>query len=189
MELVAIKVRIGLDHKGHHRYPAFNALPSGVREGLDWSRFVDKYGGWIYDRKTGHKQADAESPAGYWFGVIIVPELFAAESADLWPDDITVLSQSELSDWYESRVSHDQPEIVDDVEILQAIAAKVQIGLTLDDDDQRALDPDDERRGRRRNTDKRFDGMMQKRGTVISEAAANRVKQKHQQAESRRDRG
>lgn len=189
MELVAIKVRIGLDHKNHHRYPAFNALPSGVREGLDWSRFVDKYGGWLYDKKAGHRETDDESPAGYWFGVVIVPELFAVEAADLFSKDIEVLNENDLRRFYEERVTHNQPEILDDLEILQALAAKKQLGIALSDDDQMALDPDSEHRGRRRNKEKQLSDMMANRGVSISSAATQRAKLKHQAARERANRG
>lgn len=187
--MVPIRVRIGLDHKGHHAYPPFNTLPHGVRQGMDWARFIDRHGGWLYDRKHGHAADTPESPRGFWFGVIIVPELFAAESADRWPNDIEVLDETEVARFYEERVSHQQPEIIDDLETLQAIAAKRAIGLSETQDDINALDPDHEARGRRRNAEKTWAGFRSSRGLAIAFDAVARAKAKRAEALARVNRG
>ncbi len=172
MELVPIKVRIGLrSNKGklEHDHPEFNKLPEELRDGLDWSHYVDKFGGWLYDRVSGHPthDPDNDSPQGIWLGMLLVPEEFANAAIDEFPDQVSQMSEPECVEFYENRCTVNRPEIQDDVEVLQAIAAKRAAGVDVDDDDVHALDPDHPARGRRRNKTKTFAGYKQKRNITI----------------------
>ena len=58
MELVPLKVKIGLKLDGGkkvHGYPDFNQIDSVIRDNMDWSYFVDKYGGWHYYQECENK--------------------------------------------------------------------------------------------------------------------------------------
>lgn len=173
MELVALKVEIGLKSvvekgrsKRRHAYPPFNELPAELRDGMDWSHFVDQYGGWHYDT-CGHNEEDAESPRGVWFGMLLVPESFANAAVEKWPDQCSILNQVQATAFYENRVTRDQPEIEEDLEALQIIAAKRAAGLAEDDDDRAALDVNNPRRGRRKSKTKKFADMLAHRGLKL----------------------
>ena len=85
--LVPLKVRIGLHGNGHAKYPDFNSLKTIQDIGVDWSVYVDMYGdGWLYDKKSGHRDDTPDSPFGQQWGVLLVPEEFASEAAKAFPD-------------------------------------------------------------------------------------------------------
>jgi len=176
MQLVPLRVRIGLDQKNRHQYPAFNTLPESVRLGMDWSRLIDRFGGWLYDKKCGHHNDDTESPAGYWFGVIMVPSGFAEAAVDKFPDDCEPLTETELATYYETRHKHGEPDTLWDLEAMQLIAAKRQAGLPEDDDDRAALDPESDTPGRRRNKAKQFQHFKASRGLQLDVDAISRGK-------------
>lgn len=172
MDLIPLKVTIGLKHekrKRLHAYPDFNQIPENLRDGMDWSHFVDQYGGWQYDKVSGHDHEDTPngSPRGVWIGMLLVPEDFANEAVSRFPDQCLILDETQASQFYEGRVTVNQPDVFEDTEVLQAIAAKRSAGIEEDDDDRAALGPDNPRRGRRRNKRKRFADMLQNRGLKI----------------------
>lgn len=172
MELVPIKVRIGLKSvksKMLHAHPDFNTLPEELRDGLDWSHYVDKFGGWKYDNVAGHSDHDPDndSPNGMWLGMLLVPEAFAQAAVEKFPEQCFFLTETECERFYEDRHTFDQPEINDDTETLQAVAAKRAAGIPEDDQDRNAMDPDNPMRGRRRNKTKTFAGYKQQRGISV----------------------
>ena len=173
--LVPLKVKIGLRvEKGgrRHDYPRFNDLAEDVRGGMDWSIFVDNFGGgWKYDAVSGHDTEDAESPRGFQFGMLLVPETFAVAAVEAFPDQCAVLDETEAKTFYEDRHTVNQPEVNEDTRVLQAIAAKRAAGIPEDEDDRNAMDPDKPTRGRTRNKTKSWDGYKQHRGIVIDVAA------------------
>lgn len=172
MELVPIKVRIGLKTKNErllHGYPDFNSLPGELRDGLDWSHYIDKFGGWHYDSVAGHSDHDPDhdSPRGEWLGMLLVPEAFAKAAIEKFGDQCSFLTEAECEAFYQDRCTVNQPDVHDDTETLQAIAAKRAAGIPEDEQDVNAMDPDHPMRGRRRNKTKTFDGYKQQRGISI----------------------
>ena len=172
--LVPLKVKIGLktekDRRGNdrrvHAFPPFNELPAEMRDNMDWSYFVDQHGGWHYDH-IGHNEVASDSPRGVWFGMLLVPEAFAIECTVRWPEQCEILNENQAAKFYEDRVTVNQPEIEEDAEALQIIAAKRGAGISEDADDRAALDVDNPRRGRRRNKTKRFADMLAHRGLQL----------------------
>ena len=172
MELVPIKVRIGLRTRNErllHDHPDFNTLPIELRDGLDWSHYVDKFGGWKYDNVAGHSDHDPDndSPNGTWLGLLLVPEDFARAAVEKFPEQCSFLTEAECEAFYQNRHTFDQPEVNDDTETLQAIAAKRAAGISEDDQDRNAMDPDHPSRGRRRNKTKTFAGYKKQRGITV----------------------
>lgn len=173
MDLVPLKVTIGLKtekNKRFHAFPAFNEIPAETRDNMDWSHFVDQYGGWHYDKVSGHDHEDTPngSPRGVWIGLLLVPEDFAADAVTRFPAQCQIVNEEAAETFYEGRVTIEQPEIEEDLEVLQAIAAKRGAGIEESADDLAALDPDNPRRGRRRNKTKRWADMLAHRGLTIS---------------------
>jgi hypothetical protein len=169
MDLVPLKVTVGLKtekRKRFHAYPPFNEIPETLRDGMDWSYFVDQHGGWHYDH-IGHDEEDAESPRGTWFGMLLVPADFATEAVSRWPEQCSILNEAQAKQFYEYRVTIEQPEIIEDLEALQIIAAKRGAGLPETEEDRAALDPDNPKRGRTRNKRKKFADMLALRGLKL----------------------
>ena len=167
MELVALKVKIGLRPNGHHDFPAFNQLNSNVRDGIDWSIFIDRFGGWHYDQVSGHDNEDVESPRGNWNGMFLVPDDFAQAAIAMFPESCTILNEADAEKFYNERGHVRDAEIKEDTTILQAIAAKVAIGIPQSPSDLDALDPDHPASGRRRNKKKTFSGFKMQQGFTV----------------------
>lgn len=175
MHLVPLKVTIGLkiDEQGRrvHAFPPFNDMPADVRDEMDWSFFVDKYGGWHYDKCCGHAEEDldAGSRRGFWLGMICVPKAFADSAVAQFAGTCQIMTEDEAKDFYDNRCHVHEPAVKEDVKVLQSIAAKKVAGIELSDDDTNALDVDHPMSGRRKNKLKTWDGFKESRGITITQ--------------------
>ncbi len=167
MELVPLKVKIGLKNNGHHQFPNFNELNPALRDNVDWSVFVDKTGGWHYDQICGHAEEDVTSPHGNWNGMLLVPADFANAAVAAFPSTCAILTEVEAEKFYNERAHVREPAIKEDVETLQAIVAKTALGVVQDQGDIDALDPDHPASGRRRNKKKTFVGFKTQQGITV----------------------
>ena len=185
-ELVALKVRIGLNKSGGAKYPDFGSLPIVRESGADWANWVDAHGsGWLYS-KCGHKEHEDDSPCGEQWGMLLVPVEFAQQANRADPDCCTMLSEAEASEFYESKCCRDMPEVKHYADALNAISAEINL-LTLlrettEGDVQtkharlleaaierakQAVDPDDQAKGITLNLDKRWTTFKAKHGFVV----------------------
>jgi hypothetical protein len=171
MELVPLKVKIGLKNGGGHQFPNFNALDAGVRDNMDWSHFVDKFGGWHYDKVAGHHDDDAvnDSPPGIWIGMLMVPEDFADAAIAAFPAVCHVCNEVDCADFYDNRAHKHEPAIKEDKEVLMAIQAKRALGIDEDQGDIDAMDPDHPAMGRRRNKLNTFDDFKTQKGITVKQ--------------------
>jgi len=156
MELTAIKVKIS-SNLGKCVYPAFNQLDVVKQSGMDWSQYVDVLGsGWLYDNKCGHAEVDTESPRGIWWGMLLIPEAFAVEAVAAFPNEVTRLTKTKCKAFYDTRHAVKLPTEEIDSTILQGIKLKQDLGLTLTAEQQKALDPNDDTPGIRKNRKKKW---------------------------------
>lgn len=178
MQLVPLKVSIGLKPNGHHSYPDFNKLSGSVRENMDWSIFIDKYCSWCYDGEAGHviDDPDNDSPIGIWLGMLLVPEPFANAAISKFPKQVRELTEAEAKQFYEGRVTKNQPDVNDDLEVLQGIKIRQDMGIINASDLANALDIDHPSPGRRRNKLKKWDGFKQSRGFEIAKGGKRKQK-------------
>lgn len=170
MELTPIKVTILLkprDKKGRFLYPNFDAIPADVREGLRWQDFIDKYGGWLYDRKGNHSTDEPESPLGHWHGVILVPDPFADAAAAMFPETVKQLTEAELETFYNERVAATEPRYQVHEPTLNAIRAMQAAGIPLTQEDRDALDPSKDVEGVRHNPRRNWAAMKAHRGIKV----------------------
>ena len=152
MDLVPIKVKIGLKPNGHAKYPNFNQLPAVISAGMDWSNYVDSLGlGWHYDQTSGHKEATPDSPYGMQWGVLIVPKPFADQAVAMFPAECAKLTEAELEDFYDNKAHINEPDEIFDEKVLNGIQAKRSLGLELTPQQLKAIDPDDDTPGIRKN--------------------------------------
>lgn len=174
MELVPLKVKIGLKNesgKKVHGFPDFNQLPAGVRDDMDWSYFIDKFGGWHYDQLSGHADDDPgdDSPQGQWNGMFLVPDNFAQAAVNAFPTQCEIVDETNAEVFYDERAHKRDPAIKEDVVTLQAIAAKRALLIPEDQEDLDALDPDHPAPGRRRNKRKTWTGYKSAEGLTIKQ--------------------
>ncbi len=168
MELTALLITIGL-RDGSHLFPPFNDLPKNLREDTDWSVYVDKFGGWHYDRAAGHSDHDPDndSPRGVWLGMLLVPDEFAQAAVANWSDQCRILTEAECESFYQERVHGKDPEELIDTDRLNGIVAKDNLGLARTDHDTRALDPNDDTPGIVINKMKQWTEYKLQRGITI----------------------
>jgi hypothetical protein len=102
-----------------------------------------------------------------WQGMLLVPDDFANAAVAKWPDQCSILDSTQAERYYEERVTVNEPEIVEDLEALQIIAAKRGAGIPESDEDRAALDPDNPKRGRTRNKRKKFADMLATKGLKL----------------------
>lgn len=144
--------KVGDHEPGHHKYPEFGALPAVTNSGVSWQRYVDLYGlGWHYDKKCGHAEDEVGSPAGMQWGVLIVPKEFVDQATAIYPDLVLKMTEVELESFYNDRAHAHEPDQEIDVGILNGIKAKQDVGAPLTDQQNKALDPNDDTRGIRKN--------------------------------------
>ena len=186
VELVALKVRIGLHGHGHAKYPDFGSLPIVKESGVDWSHWIDSNGsGWHYS-KCGHKEHEDDSPVGEQWGMLLVPAEFAEQAVIMDPDCCSIMSDAEAGEFYEGKCCRDMPDVHHDAETLNAISAEINL-LTLlrettEGEDQKkhavlleaaierakkAVDPDHDHVGVRLNKDKCWHSHKAKRWHVV----------------------
>lgn len=105
MELVPIKVKIGLRANGHADHPLWTLLPMITKE-KDAKQYMPH--GWVYDKSCGHAESRMEgnawdSPIGMQWGCLLVTEAFAVEAIATFPTLITRLTEAEFEDFYDNK--------------------------------------------------------------------------------------
>jgi len=127
MELVPIKIYIapGMTPQGAKQmaYPNLNDLKPELRGHMDWCYFVDSFGiGLMYDKidNLGNGQ-DHE------YAYTCVPEPFARAAVATFPDQVTIVSEKEMEDFYNNKSRCFMETEVLDRDALQTIAARVQL--------------------------------------------------------------
>lgn len=177
-DLVPIRVKIKRGVVGgriQHVYPNFNTLDPNVRGNMDWSLFFDMHGiGWHYDKCCGFGETDTyNTDPDMWYGGTCVPESFASAAIAAFPNEVEELSESDWTTYYDTRAHvHDQEEVYD-LNTLQAIKAKKQLGRSTNKSDDDALDPDKPNSGIIKNHNKTWQLFKTKRNiTVISSSSS-----------------
>jgi hypothetical protein len=189
MELAAIRVKILRKPNGHADYPKFGQLPSVQETGMDWSKYVDIYGiGWLYDKVSGHDDEDVDSPRGQQWGVLLIPEVFANEAVAQFPDRCQRLTEAETADFYDNKTNIHVDEEVVDADILKSYQIQIELLKTLEAEAtsqekvklqqqlanikvkaKKAIDPDDDAPGLRKNPLARWSSAKAKRGITFKE--------------------
>jgi len=171
MKLVPIKVKI--KNGANYKYPSFNQLnvvKNWMRAGNkgDWSNYIDTEGiGWKYDNAGSFTRVDGETPEGFWCAVCFVPVQFAQEALVAFPQEVTILDELTLEAFYDNRVAIEFPDEEIDIDIVEKIKLKKDLGLTLTPQQVRAIDPLDDEVGIRKNKNKTWKELKKKLNIVI----------------------
>ena len=158
MELVPLKVTIGTRENGQADHPDFGALPVVRDSGMDWSLYIDRFGGgWHYDKTSGHKEHTPDSPTGQQFGLLFVPSAFADQAIDRFPLICSIIDEPDAEEFYNDRAhAHELPELVDH-EAIASIDALAKAGSPISPAIRaKMLDPNDPTPGVRKNHRKTF---------------------------------
>ena len=187
MLLVPLRIKIGRkigkDDKGNDRpenaYPDFDGqISAATREGLSWPYYVDRYGGWHYDKRSGFGEVDDYNPDPMMqFGVLTVPIAFAEAAVAAFPGTAEIIAEAEFEEFYDTRAhAHEAKEFIA-TEVLNALRAKygqptgpLKPDETWDPEDVNALDPEHPAPGIVRNPRKKLAGWLKHRGCKLCKA-------------------
>ncbi len=148
--LVPLQIEVGIeDETGHAKYPNFNLVSSVARKGMDWSKYLDAYGGGMhYDKTSGHKEESVDSPYGNQICCMCVLQDFATEALALFPDTVKAITPLEFEAFYDDKAHAHEPDENIDTEVLNGLNAQrtLKVALTqdttaLDVKIAKALDP------------------------------------------------
>ena len=174
MELVALKIKIGMRGNGEWKYPEFNRIQPQFRGNANWENFIDVYGGWCYDNVATHADIDEFSPeSGVRIGCILVPEAFAMEAVEMFPETVSVCPEAEYESFYNDRVMVAAASEKIDTEAVNGLRAKYgqPTGLldasVMSDEDKEMLDPEHPRAGITRNKKKTFADIKKQRALSL----------------------
>ena len=161
--LKPIKVTLRRKPEGGIKWPDWNSLAPSTFNNKKPSVFIDQEGmGWHYN-----KIANLGTGADFGEAVTAVPAAAAGAMATL-PDCELVSDEATFEDFYDTKAHAHEPATLEDTDVLQAIAAKRQIGFKETASDRAALDPDNPRSGVRRNQTKTWQRFKTQRNITLT---------------------
>ena len=172
MQLVPIKVKIGLRANGHADHPNWTKLPM-----INNDQEVRQYApdGWIYDKSSGHQEASVDSPIGMQWGCLLCTRKFADQAIAAMPELITELTEVEFKDFYDNKARKHMEENNHDLKALQGLQIELDLKEKLAQDTTalkakiaKAIDPnDDSEPGVKRNKMRYFNDYKIDKGVTI----------------------
>lgn len=180
-QLVPIKVKIGLRPNGQADHPDWTQLPMVQASGLGHNYKPGKRGGgWHYD-KCGHQKSLPDSPYGVQYGMLLVAEEFAQEAAQHMPDIVTIMTETEAEEFYETKVTADLSEYRRDVDTLAGLKTELELLEAIGEGTSqrvtdlkakigKAIDPDDPEPGIARVARKTWTGFKAELNVTTKEA-------------------
>lgn len=155
MDLVPLKVEIGLRANGHADHPDWTLMPmvSSHEQVRQFAPF-----GWMYDKASGHNDDAPGSPLGIQYGMLLTTRAFADEALATFPALIVELTEQQAQEFFDNRVRRHIPENRLDSETLTALNQELQLKKSLGQSTvgleaqiEKALDPEDSEPGVRKN--------------------------------------
>ncbi len=160
MDLVPIKVKIGLRANGHADHPDWHKLPLAETQDPANQMFF----GWKYDKTSGHQEESTDSPYGMQWGMVFVTPLFARQALVTFPELVTVLTEEQAQAFWDDKAHAHLSDEKRDVNVLVALKAELDLRTAIGGDTRtleakiaKALDPDNIEPGVKRNVERRFD--------------------------------
>lgn len=123
MNLVPIKVKIGLRPNGHADHPDWYKLPLAA----EMEPSTQMCDGWHYDKSCGHKESGVDSPIGMQWGMLFVTPRFATEAKSVFPGLITELTPGEAEIFWNTKVTAHMPENDINTTILQGLQSEIAL--------------------------------------------------------------
>lgn len=173
MELVALKIEI-TQNGSDYVYPEFNRITPSNRGNIDWTKYIDQFGGWLYDQRCGFLETDEESPEeGVRIGAFCVPEGFAREAETLFSDRVSVIDEATFEKFHDERVMIQLPVEKIDPETINGLRAKYGQAVgpldssVMTDEEKEMLDPEHPRPGIVRNKKRKFSDVKKARNLIL----------------------
>lgn len=179
MELVPIKVKIGLRANGYADHPQWTLLPMITNEQQE-KQYMPH--GWMYDKSCGHAESrnegnDWDSPIGIQWGCLLVTQEFADEAIATFPTLITKLTETEFENFYDTKCMAHVTENNYNAQALEGLKLEHDLKVINNEDvtdvKQRitkAVDPNDSAPGITKNTDRVWTDRKIKLDVTIKEA-------------------
>lgn len=160
VDLVPLSVQILRGGPGHPNgpkglnYPDFDsALAPALRGNRPWVMFIERYGGYLYDRAN-------DTDRDTYRAVALVPKATAEAAIAAFPGRCSAMTEAELQVYHDTSANVRTPAYKYDADQVEAI--KVKYGLAsipldrsaMDAADQAALDPANPAPGVRKNPEK-----------------------------------
>jgi hypothetical protein len=176
MDLIPIKVKIGLRSNRHADHPDWTKL-SIINDDSEMRQYAPY--GWMYDKSCGHNEVRAEgnswdSPHGIQWGCLLVTRAFADEAIATFPLLITELTEAEFQDFYDNKSMANLPEMKYDINTLQGLKAEHDLMVITGADTTevkaritKAVDPNDNAPGVRANKIKKWTDFKGSSGIAI----------------------
>ena len=131
MELVPIKVKIGLRANGYADHPQWTLLPMISKE-EDAKQYMPH--GWMYDKSCGHTESrnelnDWDSTIGMQWGCLLVTNKFADEAIATFPTLITKLTEAEFESFYNTKCMAHTTENRYDTQVLDGLKLEYDLKM------------------------------------------------------------
>jgi len=164
IELVPIKIKVTKDSNGHFIYPKFKRDLQFFKDNPDYHSEPI-----LYDKKYDCKVEGVDSPIGMRWCIKLVPKEFAEEALDVFPDKVFEMTEEEAEDFYNNRAMAHLTENKYDINTLQGLQLELDLKEKLGQDTTeikeriaKAIDPDDESPGIRKNKRKKWKDFKEK---------------------------
>ena len=178
MDVVFLKVKIGLRPNGHADYPDWTTLPlaaagadQAAKQALVDAQTLVK---WRYDKVSGHAEETPDSPVGQQWGMLGVTQAFATEALAQWPTLVTQMTPAEAAAFWADRATAHLPSDRVDADYLNGLAAQRTLLVArgkpttrIDTVIDRALNRDRPESGVRRNREKSFGDFIADRNLTV----------------------
>lgn len=180
MDLVPIKVKIGLKKNGWADYPDWKKIACYVEKG---AKVCMPYS-WHYDKTSGHATDTLDSPFGQQWGMLLVTREFADAAKLEFPTLVTEMTETEAKDFWDNKAYAHLPVNKVDSEELTGLQAELELHKEMGSDQAtidavkvriaKALDPDDSASGVRKNKEKYYDDAKTVKGFTM-EASVTKI--------------
>lgn len=167
IELVPIKIKVIIGPNGKFLYPNFKGLQF-FRDNPEYKALP------LYYDKVDCKTETEDSPLGIRWCMKLVPPAFAEEALTVFPGIVFEMTEEEAEEFYNEKVTAHQSENIYDVTTLQGLKIELELREKLGQDTaviknqiERAIDPDDEEPGIKRNKNKKWKDLKQNLNATI----------------------
>lgn len=136
MDLIPIKVKIGLRSNGHADHPQWTLLPM-INNEEEQKQHIPF--GWIYDKSCGHAESRIEnnswdSPVGMQWGCLLVTNQFAQEAIATFPHLVTEIDEVEFADFYDKKSRAHMSENDYNIQVLEGLKLEHDLKLINNED-------------------------------------------------------
>lgn len=125
-QLIPIRLHVKYGPKNgtvQHLWPELNQVDAALRDNMDWCHFLDKFGGWITDKLSGHGQVDAGNPdPDTWICCALLPEDFVNAAKALFPAEIEIIDEATIETFYNNRFAVKLPSVHINEDAMKVVA-------------------------------------------------------------------